>query len=669
MRRASAASNMGTNVVRSPSRMNDQRVRVAIVGVVVMALFSALLGRLWFLQVANSEASVAVIAQNTLRPVLQESPRGLILDAQGHVLVEDRVAWAVEVDRQLVEPQRAIVAKRLSAVLRLSVSAINHRIDDPRQSQFQPAVVAVGVEVPDRVRLEILERQEDYPHVSVQMIPYRYYPDATLAAHVLGYVGQVRGPAEAKQHPGYSDSDTIGRAGVEAAYDVWLHGRSQQEEVAVDPAGRVVGDPVVSVAGIAGDNVQLTINARVQKIAEESLAQGISLARTEPNGELRKIRPNEDYKAPGGSVVVLDANTGGVVAMASYPTYDPSEFVGGITEKQYQSLTAPPARLLNRATQGLYAVGSSFKLISSIAAVQYNYRGEYTTVQDNGSFTVQGQVFRNANGQSHGTVDLRKALTVSSDVYFYTLGDAMWSTWRSGQVQSGYAIQNVAREFGFGQKTGIPIAESTGRVPDAAWKKAFARQLYSSATLQAQNGSWNPGDQMELAVGQGDLVATPLQLADAYAAFANGGTLYQPQLVSRILKADGRTVVKVIAPKVTRRIAIDPALRSALMDGFVGAVSNPLGTAYNAFKGFPLAQYPVAGKTGTAEVVMNKAGDLSDTSVFVGMVPANQPRYVVVSLVEQAGFGAAIAAPIVRRVIEALDGLATPNISAAVGSD
>jgi penicillin-binding protein 2 len=660
--------------------MNEPRVRVAIVGIVVMALFSALLGRLWFLQVASSEASVAVIAQNTLRSVLQESPRGLILDAEGHVLVEDRVAWAVEIDRRVVggnglkltsseTKERATIVARLSAVLGISVNAINRRIDDPRQSQFAPAVVAVGTEVPDRVRLEILERQEDYPHVSVDMLPYRYYPDASLAAHVLGYVGQVSGPAEAQKHPGYGDTDTIGRAGVEAAYDSYLHGTSQQEEVAVDPSGRIVGSPVVKKAGQPGDSVQLTINARVQKIAEQSLAQGIKLARTEKNSELKTLRPNETYKAPGGSVVVLDANTGAVVAMASYPTYAPSEFVGGITESEYENLTAPPARLLNRATQGLYAVGSSFKLISSIAAVRFNYRGEYTTIQDNGSISVQGQVFKNANHQSHGTVDLRKALTVSSDVYFYTLGDAMWSTWRAGDPSRGYAIQEVARQFGFGQKTGIPIAESIGRVPDAKWKQAFAKQLYSSPQLQAENGSWNPGDNMELAVGQGDLLATPLQLADAYAAFANGGTLYQPQLASRILDPVTHKVVKVINPKVTRRIGIDPQLRSALMDGFIGAVSNTAGTAYDAFKGFPLAQYPVAGKTGTAEVVMNKAGDLSDTSVFVGMVPANQPKYVVVSLVEQAGFGAAISAPIVRRVIESLLGLPTPSITAATGSD
>jgi penicillin-binding protein 2 len=648
--------------------MNESRVRVAIVGIVVMALFSALLGRLWFLQVASSEASVAVIAQNTLRPILEESPRGLILDADGHVLVEDRVAWAVEVDRRLVKPQRTTVVRHLSELLHISVTAINKRIDDPRQSQFAPAVVAVGVEVPDRVRVSILERQEDYPHVSVEMIPYRYYPDGSLAAHVLGYVGQVLGPAEAKQHPGYGDTDTIGRSGVEAAYDTWLHGASEEAQVAVDPAGRVVGDPKVKKKGAPGDNVQLTINARVQKIAEQSLAQGIKLARTQQNKEV-KAKRFEDFKAPGGSVVVLDANTGGVVAMASYPTYAPSEFVGGITQAEYESLTAPPARLLNRATQGLYAVGSTFKLVSSVAAVQYNYRGEFTPIQDNGSVTVAGQQFKNANNEQHGTVTLRKALTVSSDVYFYTLGDAMWSAWKAGQVQRGYAIQNVAKEFGFGEKTGIPIAESTGRVPDAAWKKAFAKQLYSNPQLQAENGSWNPGDQMVLAVGQGDLVATPIQLADAYAAFANGGTLYEPQLVSRILKPGKGAVAKVVAPKVIRRIPIDPGLRSALIDGFTGAVSDPSGTAYDAFKGFPLAQYPVAGKTGTAEVVMNKAGDLSDTSVFVGMVPANQPKYVVVSLVEQAGFGAAISAPIVRRVIESLLGLPTPNIAAATGSD
>ena len=351
--------------------MNDSRVRIAIVGVVVVALFSALLGRLWFLQVASSQATVAVVAQNTLRSIQQESPRGLILDATGRVLVEDRVAWAIEVDRRLVGGQRVAVVGRLSKVLDLPVAQIQKRINDPRQSPFEPAVVAVGTEVPDQVRLAILERQEDFPHVSVQIIPYRYYPNGSLAAHVLGYVGRVSGPAEAKQHRGYGDNDTIGRAGIESAYDAYLHGRAQLEQVAVDPSGRVVGDPEVTARGRPGDNVQLTIDAHVQSVAEQSLQQGIALARTHPNSELKKLRPNETYKAPGGSVVVLAATTGAVVAMASYPTYAPSEFVGGITQAQYADLTTPPARLVDRATQGLYAVGSTFKMISALAALQY----------------------------------------------------------------------------------------------------------------------------------------------------------------------------------------------------------------------------------------------------------------------------------------------------------
>jgi penicillin-binding protein 2 len=640
--------------------VNEYRVRVAIVGVVVMSLFGALFGRLWFLQVAGSEASVAVVAQNTLRAIQQQSPRGLIVDANGRVLVEDRVAWAVEVDRRLVGGQRTTVVRGLSKVLDIPAAQIQRRIDDPRQSPFEPAVVAVGQEVTDRVRLAILERQEAYPHVSVQMIPYRYYPNGTLAAHVLGYVGRVSGPAEAKLHPGYEDNDTIGRAGIESAYDAYLHGLSRKETVAVDPAGRVVGDAVMTSPGRPGDNVQLTIDSRVQAVAEESLKQGIALARTQQNKNVAKFR-FENYKAPGGAVVVLDANTGGVVAMASYPTYAPSEFVGGITEAQYQSLTQPPARLVNRATQGLYAVGSTFKLVSALAGLENGYISQYTTVHDTGSVTFAGQKFTNANSASHGDVDLRKAITVSSDVYFYTIGHSMWQVWKSGDATRGNAIQNVARQFGFGAKTGIPIDESRGRVPDASWKQAFAKQLYTNPVLQQQNGAWQPGDDIQLAVGQGDLVATPLQLADAYAAFANGGTLWQPQLVSRILDPVTHKVVKLVTPKARRHIAIDPALRAALMDGFTGAASNPLGTAYAAFKGFPLAQYPVAGKTGTAEVVMNKAGDLSNTSVFVGMVPANQPKYIVVSLIEQAGFGAVISAPVARRVIESLLGF--PRLS------
>ena len=216
---------------------------------------------------------------------------------------------------------------------------------------------------------------------------------------------------------------------------------------------------------------------------------------------------------------------------------------------------------------------------------------------------------------------------------------------------------------------GTQVIPTRGEIASyATWKQAFAKQLYTDPLLQQQNGAWNPGDNIQLAVGQGDLVATPLQLADAYAALANGGTLWQPQVVSRIVDPTTHNV-KVIRPKARRHIAIDPTLRSALMDGFTGAVSNKLGTAYAAFQGFPLAQYPVAGKTGTAEVVMNKAGDISNTSVFVGMVPANQPKYIVVSLIEQAGFGAVISAPVARRVIESLLGLKLSTIAKGNGAD
>jgi hypothetical protein len=237
------------------------------------------------------------------------------------------------------------------------------------------------------------------------------------------------------------------------------------------------------------------------------LAQGIALARTYQNTELKPIGL-VNYKAPGGSVVVLDADTGGVVAMASNPTYAPSEFVGGISQSQYAALAAPAAAqpLLNRATQGLYALGSTFKLVSAIAAVRYNFRGEFTPIQDPGFLVVQGQQFRNANGESHGSVDLRKALTVSSDVYFYTFGNEMWDAWKSGDVNRGYAIQQVARQFGFGQTTGIALTESQqSRVPDATWKAKFAKTLYPKGSQAlAENSAWNPGDDIELAVGQGD---------------------------------------------------------------------------------------------------------------------------------------------------------------------
>ena len=366
----------------------------------------------------------------------------------------------------------------------------------------------------------------------------------------------------------------------------------------------------------------------------------------------------ENYNAPAGSVVVLDAKTGSVVAMASNPTYDPNAFADGIPTATYQAFNDPANHypLLNRAIQGQYAPGSTFKLVTSLAGLRTGQISPGTTVDDQGciDLKVEGGVFCNAGKEAHGSVDLPEALTVSSDVYFYEIGRAFWGDFHRNEP-TGNAIQDEAHTLGFGATTGVALSgEAKGRVPDSTWKAA----VHAERPDAFPYAEWLPGDNINLAVGQGDLLVTPLQLASAYEAVANGGTLFTPRLASEVLDLNQK-VVRQIPPTPKTPITLPDGARDAILSGLRGAVQSDKGTAGAVFAGFPFSQYDVAGKTGTAQVTGKQ-----DTSVFVGITPPDpapdQPQYVVVAMVEEGGFGADTAAPIVRRVelvIEGLDGL------------
>jgi penicillin-binding protein 2 len=638
--------------------MTESRgVRVNMLGVVIIVLFSTLLARLWFLQ-AGPDSRLVPRAVDTTRVIQTQTPRGEIVDRNGIVLVRDRASWAITVDRDLAPSTRDRVLGELGEQLAIPVRQLRSQYTSPRESPLEPAVVALDVSQPDR--LALLQDPQDYPGVRVVELTVRAYPHADLAAQALGYVGEI--PADqfaSTRAQGYQPRDQIGLAGAEAAFESVLRGRPRRETVEVDPTGHQVGEAVDVDPGTVGDTVYLTIDARVQAAAEQSLAQGMASARASQGPSA----------APAGSVVVLDARTGAVVALASNPTYDPSVWVGGITSSAYAALTNASSDypLLDRATQGVYAPGSTFKLVTSLAMVQSGIRDPNFVFDDTGSVNIGGRTFENANGgEVFGPVDLQEALTVSSDEYFYTVGDDFWQRWKYGPDQAtGLDIQHEARELGFGAATGFELDEAPGRVPGPAWKQAFADANYQTSELRHDNGAWYPGDSVNLAVGQGDLVVTPLQLANAYATFANGGTLWQPHIEDKVVNSHGK-VVKVVRPHAIRTVAIDPALRATMLAGFEGAVdsADPEGTAYQAFLGFPFNDVAVAGKTGTAQV--NGKGD---TSLFVGMFPANDPKYVAVAVVEQAGFGAQTAAPIVRRIIESMNRLPTPAVNAAQGHD
>lgn len=656
----------------SARTMNESsRVRVSIVGIVVVALFASLFARLWFLQTGPEQRLRDEAAALASRRVQSPSPRGRILDRNGIVLARDRVAWAITIDRNLGSEDRARVLGGLSELLGIETAELRRNYESPRQSALMPAIVALDVPIAER--LAILEHPDAYPSVGVERLTVREYPagarfgNPALAAQLLGYVGEINAEQLAERRgAGYQAGDLIGRNGIEAAYEGDLRGRPEVVAVEVDPTGRTVGDQSVLQESRPGHDVVLTIDARIQAAAESALAEAISAARTRQD-ETKKDEGFETLEAPGGSVVVLDVRDGSVVALASNPSFPPSGWIGGISQADYDRLNDPANHfpLINRATQGQYAPGSTFKIVSALAGTRFGLRAPTDWFVDEGSVEIGDRVFSNDNGIAHGSVDLTRALSVSSDTYFYTIGDDFWRRWNRGDTAVGGGLEREARDLGFGAPTGLEIDESAGRVPDPEWKRNFANKLYRTAAERRDYGRWYPGDVVQLAIGQGDLLVTPVQLANAFATFANGGTRWKLHL-GRAVKDDTGTVVRRIEPEAEARLELDPVTTARMKAGFTDVVQDEEGTAYWAFAGFPFGRMAggIAGKTGTAQVAGKGL-----TSVFAAYFPADAPRYVAVALVEEAGHGSEIAAPIVRRVAEAIAGVPPSPIATGSGTD
>ena len=445
------------------------RLRLAVVGVVSISLFSALFARLWYLQVLDSQTFVAAATSNRIRFVYQEAPRGRILDRQGRVVVDNRKSEAVTVDRvalrKLSTAARAAVLGRLSALLDISADELAKRLADVRFSPYKP--VPVAEDVPEETIIYLKEHSDDFPAVEAQVLAERSYPHGNLAAHLLGYVGEINDREFAGHKTDankYRLGDTIGKSGVELNYESDLRGKSGVTKLQVDARGKVLGSPLAEIPPVPGSDVQLTIDLDVQQLTEESLAQGLEAARS-----ANDKNTGRHFAAPAGSAVVLDPRDGSVLAMASFPTYNPADFVNGIKPEVYAALQAPASQfpLENRAIQGLYAPGSTFKLVTAMAGLGKGVINARSTVDDRGTYTVphcKGEkcTFSNAGGVVHGRVALSRALTVSSDVFFYSLGATFWIQ----RGQYGNAIQDTAEQFGLGRKTGIPLpSELAGRIP------------------------------------------------------------------------------------------------------------------------------------------------------------------------------------------------------------
>jgi len=642
----------------------NSRSRLGVIGVIVIVLFAGLFVRLWFLQVATSESYAAETRANRIRVISEPAVRGSILDRNGKVIVKSELVNSVQIRRGITKAERKAVVPELAKVLGKTEKFINKRLDSVRYSPYQP--VPIANKVPYETLVYIKERPEVFPRVDVVRRSIRVYPDGAVAPHLLGYVGAINAQ-EQKLHKddGYGPEDVIGKDGVEQMFETELRGEPRERKLEVDARGRFVRE-ISDEPAVAGNDVQLTVDLDIQRITQESLEQGMRAA-----GGLKN--PNEKakfetFRATGGAAVVLDARDGSVVALSSAPAFDVTKFTDGIPAEEFKVLTDPSSNfpLLDRVIQGQYPPGSTWKLFTAQAALESGIVTPDEVIIDRG-FVKYGaagneEEFKNAGGELHGAVTLPTAISVSSNVYFFVQGFRFWEAFNKresveGGKKVGYAVQNLAREYGFGKPTTIGLAnEQPGRIPDQAFKRRLNKDNPDEATR-----SWLPGDSAALAVGQGDLLVTPLQEAVGYATFANGGTRFAPRLADRILTPGGETILRELPPQKVATVEIAPEVREPIMAGLLG-VTKGIGTAASAFAGY--GGMEVAGKTGTIEILGKQ-----DTSAFAAIVNPNpvpdsdQPQYVVIVFVEQGGNGGSVAAPIARRIIEALNGnLAPANV-------
>jgi penicillin-binding protein 2 len=667
-------------------------VRLAVVRIVVVSLLLTLGARLYYLQVLDQDKLTQTANRQHTREVILAAPRGAVVDDRGRPLVANRSSLVVTVNRaelQAEADEGAAVLARLSRLIKVPAAELAKRITPcakgvPRPcwngSPYQP--VPVVTDTTPNVVLTIEERQEDYPGVSAESQTLRQYPNGSLAAHSLGYVGPVnQDELDAARKQGRTDLNLnaqIGRAGLEKTYDPDLRGTDGVRYVTVDNRGTVLGTQR-ETSPQRGNTLVTSIDRDVQRIADKALADEIARRRTQTD------KSGQPYRAPSGAAVVMDPRTGRVIALSTTPTYDPTVFVGGISKTELARLTDENAGtpLVSRAVQGQFAPGSTFKL-SSVSAEIMSGRspldGTYTCP---GSLKVGNATKNNFEGKGiAGPIDLRIALAKSCDTIFYGFAQTDWYADQS-RIDAGQkpaeTLQRMARAFGFGSPPGIdlPAGEQTsGRIVDRAFKKgrwdanktqycADARRGYPEETdqtrrtfltrLAAENCSdgwrFQVGDAANLAIGQGETTVSPLQLATAYSALVNGGTLWEPRLGRAVLDPDGK-VVRQIPSKARGKVPVSGSVLDYIKSSLAFTPANGASGSV-AFAGFPLDKVLVGGKTGTAEVFGKQ-----DTSWFASWAPADGPaRYVVVAMIEQAGLGAQAAAPVARAIYEGIYGL------------
>jgi len=599
-------------------------MRVAVLGAIALAMFAIIFFRLWYLQVLSGDQYLAEANDNRVRDVVVAAPRGDVLDREGTLLVDNRVSIAVQMETaKLPEegPDRAALFRRLGAVVGVSPRFIDREVRE--QTKVLPyANVTVRQDVPPAVYSYLFERQNEFPGVTVQRIYLRSYPHQELAAQLFGTVGEIS-PEDQRlsRFRGVKQGTIVGKGGLEYVYDRYLRGTPGATRVQVDALGRQKGELALREP-VQGSQLKLSLSLSLQRAGQAAMAEAGGIPIT------------DGVKNRGGAFVALDPRNGEVLAMGSYPTFDPNIFSKPLRQSTFDRLNSKEtgAPLIDRTIQGLYPTGSTFKLVTATAALETGLISPDTPVSDPGSIQIGDIVFKNAKGTAYGTIAMRDALKFSSDVYFYRLGQQADSLNGPDRM----AIQTWARRLGLGQRTGIDLpGEAEGLIPTPEWRNELFRRKLTDRP-------WSVGDNVNLSVGQGDLQATPLQLAVAYATVINGGRVVAPHLGLRVEDASGRLLQK-IESRTERRVKISEETRSAILDGLERAATEPGGTSADVFAGFPR---PVMGKTGTAE----RAGQ-EDQSWYVAYAPDDKRPILVVTTVEQGGFGAAAAAPAARLIL------------------
>lgn len=649
-------------------------VRLVAIQIIVFSLLLTLGGRLWYLQIRNGDEYTEKAANNHVQQVVHPAVRGSILDARGVPIADNETRLVVSASRTALmkEPDDGeAVLTRLAGVLRMKPKDVKDKVrlcdaETPQPcwngSPYQP--IPITDEASAKQALQIREREEDFPGISAEPTAVRRYaaPAGSNAAQVLGYLSPVTDEQIKKAEHTKSPllrSDQVGSNGLESEYDSKLRGKAGVTRYEVDNLGRVIGQRE-SQRARPGDNVVTSLDSRVQAVAEKELEQAMKDARKQYDRNT-----GTKYKADSGSVVVMEAKTGRVVAMASNPSYDPNAWVGGISGKDYKKLTGKDSNypLLNRAIQGQAAPGSIFKVIPTTAAVNagYGFDGPYACTS---SFNIGGQVFKNFESENHGGISLGRALEVSCDTVFYRLAYEQWKKdgGNKPKKNAGDWFYKTAHQFGLGKETGVDLPnEVSGRVPDRQWKKDFWKANKDAWCKNGKkDGSYTQrlsyenclegmkmraGDSVNYSIGQGDTLVTPIQMATIYAAISNGGTLYDPTVGKAIVSPDGKHIQE-IKPTSHGKLPMKGDTRDRVDQALAGVATR--GTAAWRFQGWPQDKIPMHAKTGTAEVYGKQT-----TSWFATYTK----DYSVVMTISQGGTGSGASGPAVRKIYNALYGV------------